>query len=176
MRLEEVIGARIATNRDGRMTQAEFGERVGRYLGKTWSRQTVSAAEKGGRAFTALELIVISIVLDIPMGVLFLPNAAAGTAELETPGGVPLPVESVINHVSTGVVVSEPMHDPAELFEAPNAILEQRRRTKALELATQLHAAYLRAGNGHGTVTASFERDDVLKTAERFAEYLRGDS
>lgn len=176
MRLEEVIGARIAANRDGRMTQAEFGERVGRYLGKTWSRQTVSAAEKGGRAFTALELIVISTVLDIPMGVLFLPRTAAGTAELETPGGVPLPVESVINHVSMGVAVSEPMHDPAELFEAPNAILEQRRRTKALELAIQLHAAYLRAGNGHGTVTASFERDDVVKAAERFAEYLRGDS
>lgn len=80
------------------MTQAEFGERVGRYLGRAWSRQTVSAAEKGGRAFTALELMVISIVLGIPVNVLFLPHPAASEIDLETPGGVPLPMELVISH------------------------------------------------------------------------------
>lgn len=84
------------------MTQAELGEQVGRYLGRTWSRQTVSAAEKGGRAFTALELVVISVVLGVPLNVLFLPHPAAHESDLETPGGEPLPMQVLLQHVLPG--------------------------------------------------------------------------
>lgn len=99
MELEKVIGARIAALREGKMTQAELGERVGRYLGKPWSRQTVSAAEKGRRAFAALDLLVLSIELDVPLYSLFEPmpsEEGEEDSEIETPGGVPIPVEQLL--------------------------------------------------------------------------------
>lgn len=96
MKLEKVIGAQIASARDGKMKQAELGERVGRYLGKPWSRQTVSAAEKGGRAFTALELLVLSVELEVPLHSLFVPMPGEDGSAIETPGGIPIPSERLL--------------------------------------------------------------------------------
>lgn len=63
-RLEEIIGARMLARRtELHLTQEQVGERVGRRLGREWTRQAVSAAEKGRRAFTAVELIAIANVL-----------------------------------------------------------------------------------------------------------------
>lgn len=96
MKLEKVIGAQIAAARDGKMTQAELGERVGRYLGKQWSRQTVSAAEKGGRSFTALELLVLSVELEVPLYSLFGSADVGDDKMIETPGGVPISPERLL--------------------------------------------------------------------------------
>jgi hypothetical protein len=38
------------------LLQAELGKDLGEYLGKTWPRHAVWAAERGQRAFTAAEL------------------------------------------------------------------------------------------------------------------------
>ncbi|MGF6824009.1 hypothetical protein M2317_002934 [Microbacterium sp. ZKA21] len=61
--LEAVVGANIARLRADR-TQAALGEALGEHLGSPWSRQAVSAAEKGKRSFTAAELVALARALD----------------------------------------------------------------------------------------------------------------
>lgn len=62
---EELVGRRITEFRERLgITQQQLGERVGDLLGREWPRQTVSAAEKGKRAFTAAELFALAHVLD----------------------------------------------------------------------------------------------------------------
>ncbi|MFE2432818.1 helix-turn-helix domain-containing protein [Streptomyces sp. NPDC059373] len=76
MRVEEAIGRQIARLREARrMSLAELGEAVGRYLGKPWSRQAVHQAERGRRAFTATELTAIALVLHTSVPALFLADA-----------------------------------------------------------------------------------------------------
>lgn len=89
MRVEEIVGARInmlretMTADDGsRVSQSEFGRRLGLLLGKDWSRQAVWMAESGNRAFTAAELVAIAHVLNVPVGQLFDPPPHTATADL----------------------------------------------------------------------------------------------
>ena len=97
MRIEEIIGARVTELRaDRNLTQTELGERIGLYLGAPWSRQAVSAAEHGGRAFTAAELLALADVLDSTIGAFFLPTRTTDVPEIETPAGAPLPINTVL--------------------------------------------------------------------------------
>lgn len=78
MRIEDVIGQRVAEGRDELgLTQAQIGEAIGEYLGKPWSRQAVSAAEKGDRAFGAAELVALSLVLGCTIETLLEPPPEA---------------------------------------------------------------------------------------------------
>lgn len=63
--LEEAVGANIRRmlERAG-VTQEAFGQRLATYLESPWTRQAVSAATKGKRAFTAAELVTLAAVLD----------------------------------------------------------------------------------------------------------------
>lgn len=81
MEIEQIIGHWIAKGR-GKQTQAQVGEALGQYLGKPWSRQSVSAAEKGDRAFTAAELIAFSLVLGCTVETLLEPPAGVEFVEL----------------------------------------------------------------------------------------------
>lgn len=69
----EHIGATIAQHRTRRlMTQADFGHAMGEALGREpWVTQTVSAAERGKRAFTAVELVAMCQVLEVGIQNLF---------------------------------------------------------------------------------------------------------
>ena len=121
MRIEELVGRRIKDIRESRrLTQDQLGELVGELLGgKTWARQTVSAAEHGRRAFTAAELVACSLVLGAPVDELLTP--------LSTEGGIEL---------SPGVVVDTPKamsimfegEDKAELRDALTALIEHARQ------------------------------------------------
>lgn len=72
MRIEEVVGQRLREAREERgLTQEELGQRLAALLGKSWPRQTVSIAERGHRAFTALELLAFSVVLGVEVADLF---------------------------------------------------------------------------------------------------------
>jgi transcriptional regulator with XRE-family HTH domain len=74
LRIEEIVGDRVRARRDELgWTQAELGERVGQHLGATWSRQSVSAAEKGKRAFPVAELVAFAHVLDVTISYLLMP-------------------------------------------------------------------------------------------------------
>jgi transcriptional regulator with XRE-family HTH domain len=64
MKIEEAIGRNIEAMRvSAGLSQAELGRELGRYLGGEWSRQAVSAAEKGRRSFTAQELVALAFQL-----------------------------------------------------------------------------------------------------------------
>lgn len=92
MRIEDVIGQWITIGREQtEMTQAELGERLGKLLGKPWSRQAVSAAEKGRRAFTAAELVAFAIVLGSNVEDLLEPPAT--TDEVTLAEGPPIPTD-----------------------------------------------------------------------------------
>ena len=71
MTVEELIGlnVRLARQRIG-MTQERLGRELHRYLGRSWSPQSISQAEKGLRSFRAVELLALSEVLGTSPGAL----------------------------------------------------------------------------------------------------------
>lgn len=87
MRVEEVVGRRIRDAREARgISQTEFGTSLGALLDRVWTRQAVSDAEKGKRAFTAQELVALSIVIGCEITDLF--RLPADADSLEMPGNV----------------------------------------------------------------------------------------
>lgn len=72
--INQVIGYNVARWRKAaKLTQAEFGERMG-----GWSNATVSAAEKSWdgkriRQFTADDIVALALALDLPIAAFFLP-------------------------------------------------------------------------------------------------------
>jgi hypothetical protein len=71
------------------LLQAELGKDLGEYLGKTWPRHAVWAAERGQRAFTAAELRALVEVFHLHgVDELFTPPLGVDTVELG--GGKPL--------------------------------------------------------------------------------------
>ncbi|MCG6497646.1 helix-turn-helix transcriptional regulator [Kitasatospora sp. A2-31] len=91
MKLEESIGANIARLREmSGLSQAQLGDALGRYLEKPWSRQAVSAAEKGRRAFTAVELVSLSLALSSSVPDLLLPTGDSTDGEPLLPGPAPV--------------------------------------------------------------------------------------
>lgn len=66
MTVEQAIGDRLRRVRTkAGLSQADVGSSLTRFLGKSWSRQAVWAAEQGQRAFTAVELYALAQVLDV---------------------------------------------------------------------------------------------------------------
>lgn len=102
MRIEEVIGQRIQELRKAQadtkeMTQEDLGESLGRYLERPWSRQAVSAAEKGQRAFTSVELAAFALVFDVPVQRLL--STSIDVSTIEMPSGVEIDPRS-LTHTS----------------------------------------------------------------------------
>lgn len=94
MRIEEVIGRRIQELRKAQpgaeeMTQERLGALLAPLLGKPWSRQAVSAAEAGRRAFTAAEVVALATVLGTTIDDLF---DLRRQTEVVMPSGEPLRV------------------------------------------------------------------------------------
>lgn len=91
-----MVGRRIQERRKSLpMTQDELGRRLGPLLGKTWSRQAVSLAESGQRAFTAAELVALATVLETPPTRLITPPA--GLQEIEMPSGGTVPTRGLVD-------------------------------------------------------------------------------
>lgn len=83
MRIEDVVGQWIIRAREEvGLTQAQLGEELGRYLGRSWPRQAVSAAEKGRRSFTAAELVALAAVLGRSVESLLVPPDDVSTVTL----------------------------------------------------------------------------------------------
>ncbi|WP_016691454.1 helix-turn-helix domain-containing protein [Rhodococcus rhodochrous] len=94
--IEEVIGTRIQQRREQLgLSQAKLGEMLAATLGKPWSRQAVSLAEKGGRAFVAAELVALAESLDISIAQLFVPSTGLGGKVL-LPSGHLMPVTALM--------------------------------------------------------------------------------
>lgn len=103
MQLEQVIGGRIAEfrrvldrerreNGEGGLSQEELGRRLGDYLTnkdgsrKEWAKQAVWQAERGERAFTAVELVAFALVLGVTLEDLLYPIDDPDE-EIEMPSG-----------------------------------------------------------------------------------------
>lgn len=87
MRIEEVIGERVAEYRRGRgWPQAKLAEEVSKLLDKPWSRQAVNTAEHGRRAFTASELVALAHSLGVKLIDLFYPDPGARDDDIELTG------------------------------------------------------------------------------------------
>ena len=84
MRVEDLIGDNVRERRERiGMTQEEFGKTVETYLGRSWTRQAVSAAENGRRDWRAEDLIAAALVLRISPTYLLQPKL---NDVLELPG------------------------------------------------------------------------------------------
>ncbi|HET9566463.1 MAG TPA: helix-turn-helix transcriptional regulator [Mycobacterium sp.] len=66
------------------MTQEQLGLKLEPLLGREWSRQAVSSAEQGNRAFTATELVAVARVLGTSVTWLMTPPIAARAIEMPT--------------------------------------------------------------------------------------------
>ena len=108
MRVEEYVGRQIRERRDELgMTAADFGRELGAWLGKPWSRSTVSVAENGNRAFTAAELVAIAHVLRTSPTHLLTPPAGIG--EIQMPSGATVNRDSLFALVTSGRISTSPM-------------------------------------------------------------------
>ena len=65
--IRTAVGHQVKTIRHRKgLKQEEVGQLIEKYLGKPWPRQQVSAIEKGLRAFTIIDILALSAVLDVP--------------------------------------------------------------------------------------------------------------
>ncbi len=82
MTVEEMVGQKVRDKRElVGITQEELGKDLGQFLGHEWSRQSVSAAEKGGRDWRAVDLIAVAQVLGTTVGWLTLPSRLSDEIE-----------------------------------------------------------------------------------------------
>ncbi len=90
MRVEEMVGRRLREARErAGLSQAQLGTRMGAYTGKLLSRQSISQAEQGQRAFTAAELIAFAhITRAVPAEFLTPPD---DVDDVVLPGGFVMP-------------------------------------------------------------------------------------
>ncbi|MBO1767051.1 helix-turn-helix transcriptional regulator [Allobranchiibius sp. GilTou38] len=74
-KIEERIGANVRQAREALgISQSDLGVDMEGLLGKSWTRQAVSAAEAGGRAFAAAEVVALATALLIKPADLFEPR------------------------------------------------------------------------------------------------------
>ncbi len=87
MKVSEAIGARVRQRREELgMSQRELGQRLREVLGRTWSGQAVSAAEKGRRGWAAEDLVAVSYILGSPVAWFFTVPEGRKWEILDLPG------------------------------------------------------------------------------------------
>ena len=90
VRVEEVVGWQVRERREALgLTQEQLGRELALYLPRPWSRQAVSAAEKGERSFGAAELVALAAVLHTTAGGLLRPPLQESEVELGGAAAVP---------------------------------------------------------------------------------------
>jgi transcriptional regulator with XRE-family HTH domain len=90
VRIEEIIGRRVLERRTAlNLTQEALAGRITGYLNREWTRQAVSAAEKGKRSFTAAELVAIAVASGTTVTWLMSPPEGTGDVGLGDGARVP---------------------------------------------------------------------------------------
>lgn len=147
MRIEEVVGSRIAQARERRgMTQTELGKQLGKWLNTAWLPQAVWTAEKGKRAFPVADLVAFAHVLDVPVSYLLTP-ASPDVQEVQMPSKAMLPREALAEATLPSNPVGEVLHDMqqalADLVAAQEKARDNQDRVNecAGSLAAQLDQA-----------------------------------
>ncbi len=127
VRIEEVIGHNIRARREERrLSQEELGRQVGKLLrGDDWPRQAVSAAEKGGRGFSAAELVVFAFVLNVSMERLF--RLPPGETSIHLPQGVGIDREALRPSTEDGQSID---HALGEALKTLNSLVAAHRESQ----------------------------------------------
>lgn len=152
MEPQQVVGQRLAEIREGRgMSQADLGQELGKLLKRPWPRQTVSAAEKGERAFTATEIVALAWILETPVDQFLV--APSDVRAIVMPSGTTIDAESLRQAIRPAVesewndVLSAADRLSAAGSEA--SVTAQRAARMARELRQELYAvAPERQGEG----------------------------
>jgi transcriptional regulator with XRE-family HTH domain len=139
VRLEEVVGQRIREIRDSKgMSQADLGRALAPLLGRPWSRQAMSAAEKGARDFKVAELVAIARVLGTTVSQLVLPGPEVTGSRHERqavvfPSGETITAMELIDAVLSPVVDLD--SERGQVIRTGNELADYivEARTKALE-------------------------------------------
>ena len=103
------------------LSQDALGKLIGDQLGREWTRQAVSAAEKGKRSFIAAELLAIAYVLGMNVGRLLSPPEEAEAVELAD--GIALPRVALIG-ADSAVTFDNMMQAIVRLGEQQKTITE----------------------------------------------------
>ncbi len=163
--IEESIGANIEALRTSMgISQAELGRRLDYYLGNPWSRQAVSAAARGGRAFTAMELIALAAELGST-----LPQLLQAAESIDLPSGNSMKPEAL-----AAVLAGDDDNSQMRLrvLQALN-ILERSHRDIASRASAQaLVIANARAALG-GDDQAQLNKLDSDPVAARYLAVLK---
>jgi transcriptional regulator with XRE-family HTH domain len=149
---EQVVGHRIAAARVDRgiRRQEELGARLAEYLGKKWTKQSVSETERGNRRLNPTELLAFATVLDYPISWFFLP-----------PAGEPFSLPGRV--VPVGELAEGPLRSAQEegisaaLFDEQMAILTELDRSRS-EVARRVR--------GLLAITEIRTRGEVIKKEE----------
>jgi transcriptional regulator with XRE-family HTH domain len=152
VRVEEVIGKRVKAAREAEgLSQHDLGRRLAPLLGRPWSRQSVSAAEQGQRAFTAVELVALAQALHVSVAMLVSPPGTV--AKIELPGGASLDRREFLEQMDYLVgrladerygglkAVSERLSDVAAMLADLYDAAESARLAQAVERGTTDRAA-----------------------------------
>ncbi|WDG17482.1 helix-turn-helix domain-containing protein [Microbacterium sp. Clip185] len=108
MRIEKIVGQNMAKLRAHKdWSQPQLGKAIGDLLGtKPWSRQAVSNAENGQRAFTAADLVAIACVLETSPAALLALGPTSTVKAIEV-GDVSIPRGTLENPTWTHETTSE---------------------------------------------------------------------
>lgn len=139
MPVEQIVGHQMARARERRgFSQAELGQELARYLGKPWSRQTVSVAEKGGRAFIAAELAALAHLLEVPIEGFFKPPP--DTQGIEITEGVVIDRTDLAERTLPADLTAEARSDMQEVLSQLRRLdaADDRNRAKREQLHTTL--------------------------------------
>lgn len=111
VKIERIVGQNVAALRAAKdWSQPRLGAEIGRLLGsKSWSRQAVSNAERGDRAFSVADLVAIAAVLETSPGAL-LTLAPASTSTIEL-GDASFRPEELQNPMWTREATSQAIDD-----------------------------------------------------------------
>lgn len=131
MKIEKIIGYWLVQGRtELGLTQADVGERLGEYLGKPWARQSISAAEKGDRAFTAAELVAFAMVFGSTVETLIEPPPGVDSVDLG--GEQPLDARHLRITTSTNTDLAGLLHSMQQVRDQVPNVQNQVRELDAL--------------------------------------------
>lgn len=129
MKIEEVIGRNMRQAREERgLSQTDLGQAMEQHQGRSWSRQAVSAAEKGQRAFSAADLMALARVLDVSIPSFFLLSDWRDDGTVELSEGIEMPAAEYRDRILHELDVrgSAQLMTTADVQELGAAVLKMR--------------------------------------------------
>lgn len=150
MKIEEVIGGNMRRVREERgLSQTDLGQAIEQHQGRAWSRQAVSAAEKGQRAFSAADLMALTRVLDVSIPSLFLLTDWRDERSVEIADGISVPAEEYRERILHELDArgSAQLMTTADVQELASSVIKMREdHTKAGAALAGLEVSLVYAG------------------------------